>query len=283
MKNRYWKPWFFLFFFNCAAKPLSSHRRAEITIDVLLQQEMPDTISRLPPVIRMIFQGDYRELWGHTLPKNPRVNNNNKKKQNTVHCLTLQYTLCCLLSSENVGQRQSDVLLKGRLTHWLAHCSLHVGFRVKVRNLMIQSARTNTGLLLASATAINIKFLIFISYLQPCLGCKIRRVLQEPDHLHKTLPTFSARLIDRQDMIDSLSSIHMHQAYLLFWSKLNFQFLEAEHLSCRKMHFPVFVFLVDPSIKCFLEMGLLHVTAWVIFIHVALSKSKSFDQDPNLL
>lgn len=164
-----------------------------------------------------------------------------------MHCLTLQYTLCCLLSSENVGQRRADFLLKGRLTHWLAHCSLHVGFRVKVRNLMIQSARTNTGLLSASATAINIKFLIFISYLQLCLGCEIRRVLQEPDHLHKTLPTLSARLIDRQDIIDSLSSNHMYQAHLLVCQKLSFQFSWSRTSTLP----PVFAFPADPSIKFF--------------------------------
>lgn len=129
-----------------------------------------------------------------------------------MRCLILQYTLCCLPSSENVGQRQAYVLLKGRLTHWLAHRSLDVGFRVKVRNLMIHSARTNTGLLSASAAAINIKFLIFISYLQPCFGCKIRRVVQAPEDLHKTLPTFSARLIDHQDMTESLSLIQMYLA-----------------------------------------------------------------------
>lgn len=61
---------------------------------------------------------------------------------------------------------QAAVVLKGRLTHWSSHRSRDVGFRVKVRNLIILSVRTNTGLLSASAAAINIQFLIFISYLQ---------------------------------------------------------------------------------------------------------------------
>lgn len=189
-----------------------------------------------------------------------------------MHCLTLQYTLCCLLSSENVGQRQSDFLLNARLTHWLAHCSLHVGFRVKVRNLMIQSARTNTGLLSASATAINIKFLIFISYLQPCLGCKIRRVLQEPHHLHKTLPTFSARLIDLQDIIDSLSSNHMYQARLLVCQKLSFQFSWSRTYALA----PVFVFPVDPMYKIFFKLlpewvsSLLHFPKIKVLIKITM-------------
>lgn len=139
---------------------------------------------------------------------------------------------------------------------------------------MIQSARTNTGLLSASATAINIKFLIFISYLQPCLGCKIRRVLQEPDHLHKTLPTFSARLIDRQDIIDSLSSNHMYQAHLLVCQKLSFQFSWSRTSALA----PVFVFPVDPNIIFFWEFGWM-IIAGVSFIPVALSEIKSFDQD----